>query len=272
MKKIIKLLATLTLMFSCFYLAFSLFLDHLLISDVLTNIIESTAVTEALVDSCKEAFQTFQLDENQTREVVSSFQQDATIQHLISESMATAINDAMLDENTYDDTLLKEALQNKKEDIYELIQPNVSKDLFSIFYDQAINQIDLKDGYQQAVSKIQDKVNHNKKLKYVKKVYELKNKPNTIISILLMILSTAYLLFISYRNKRITKCLSLTYLLSGIMTFFIAFAIALSLTTVVSSWNIQLPSIKYMYLCGSGYFFGGIVLLIINAFFKRTNA
>lgn len=272
MKKLLKLIATLTLMFSCFYLAISLFLSHLAINDVLTSVVESTTVTDALVDSCKDAFQTLNIDEDKTREVVASIQQDPTTQKLISEYMETAINDAMLNENTYDDTLLKEALENKKEDVYDLIQPNVPKVIYSSLYDQAINQIDLKDVHQQVVSKIQDTVNSNEKLKLAKKVYEIKNKPNTMISIVLMIISTVYLIFISYQDKLITKCLSVTYLLSGILTFLIAFAIVLGLTTMISStMDLQLPSIKYMYVCGSAYFFVGIVLLIMNAFLKRTS-
>ena len=272
MKKILKLLATLTLMFSCFYLAISLFLSHLVISDVITNVVESSTVTDAFVDSCKDAFQTLNVDEDKTREVVTSIQQDSSTQKLISEYVDTAINDAMLDENTYDDTLLKEALENKKDEVYDLIQPSVSKVVYSTLYDQAINQIDLKGVHQQVVSKIQDTVNSNEKLKLAKKVYEIKNKPNTIMSIVLMIISVAYLLFISYQDKLITKCLSVTYLLSGILTFLIAFAIVLGLTTMISStMDIQLPSIKYMYICGSAYFFVGIVLLIMNAFLKRTS-
>lgn len=272
MKKILKLLATLTLMFSCFYLAISLFLSHLVISDVLTNVVESSTVTDALVDSCKDSLQSLNVDEDKTREVVASIQQDPTTQKLISEYIDTAINDAMLDENTYDDTSLKEALKNKEEDVYDIIQPNVPEVVFSTLYNQAINQMDLNGVHQQVVSKIQDTTNSNERLKLVKKVYEIKNKPNTIISIVLMIISVAYLIFISYQDKLITKCLSMTYLLSGILTFLIAFAIILALTTMISSTiDIQLPSIKYMYLCGSAYFFVGIVLLIMNAFLKRTS-
>lgn len=272
MKKILKLIATLTLMFSCFYLAISLFLSHLVVSDVLTNVVESTAVTDALVDSCKDALQILNVGEDETREVVTSIQQDPTTQKLISEYVDTAINDAMLNENTYDDTLLKDALENKKEDVYNLIQPDVPEVVYSALYDQAINQIDLSGVHQQIVSKIQNTVNNNEKLKLVKKVYEIKNKPNTMISIILMIISTAYLILISFQDKLITKCLSVTYLLSGILTFLIAFAIVLGLTTMISSTiDIQLPSIKYMYICGSAYFFVGIVLLIMNAFLKRTS-
>ena len=114
MKKILKLIATLILMFSCFYLAISLFLSHLVINDILTNVVESSTVTDALVDSCKDAFKTLNVDEDKAREVVTSIQQDPTTQKLISEYLDTAINDAMLGENTYDDSLLKEALKNKK--------------------------------------------------------------------------------------------------------------------------------------------------------------
>ena len=62
MKKILKLIATLTLMFSCFYLAISLFLSHLMINDILTNVVESSTVTDALVDSCKDAFKTLNVE------------------------------------------------------------------------------------------------------------------------------------------------------------------------------------------------------------------
>ena len=106
-------------MFSCFYLAISLFLSHLVINDILTNVVESSTVTDALVDSCKDAFKTLNVDEDKAREVVTSIQQDPTTQKLISEYLDTAINDAMLGENTYDDSLLKEALKNKKEDVYD---------------------------------------------------------------------------------------------------------------------------------------------------------
>ena len=178
----------------------------------------------------------------------------------------------MLGENTYDDSLLKEALKNKKEDVYDLIQPTVPKVIYSSLYDQAMNQIDLSSAHQQVVNKIQDTINSNEKLRLAKKAYELKNKPNTMISIVLMIISTIYLILISCQDKLITKCLSVTYLLSGILTFLIAFTIVLGLTTMISStMDIQLSSIKYMYICGSAYFFVGIILLIMNAFLKRTS-
>ena len=247
MKKILKLIATLILMFSCFYLAISLFLSHLVINDILTNVVESSTVTDALVDSCKDAFKTLNVDEDKAREVVTSIQQDPTTQKLISEYLDTAINDAMLGENTYDDSLLKEALKNKKEDVYDLIQPTVPKVIYSSLYDQAMNQIDLSSAHQQVVNKIQDTINSNEKLRLAKKAYELKNKPNTMISIVLMIISTIYLILI-------------------------AFTIVLGLTTMISStMDIQLSSIKYMYICGSAYFFVGIILLIMNAFLKRTS-
>ena len=70
MKKILKLIATLILMFSCFYLAISLFLSHLVINDILTNVVESSTVTDALVDSCKDAFKTLNVDEDKAREMI----------------------------------------------------------------------------------------------------------------------------------------------------------------------------------------------------------
>lgn len=106
--------------------------------------------------------------------------------------------------------------------------------------------------------------------KMVKKVYSFKNTTHIIISAVLLAVSTIYLILISYQDRLITKCLSVSYLVCGIMTFLIAFAIILGLTAMVSStMNIQLTSIRYMYVCGAVYFFVGIVLLIINAFLKK---
>ena len=92
------------------------------------------------------------------------------------------------------------------------------------------------------------------------------------MSAILFVISTAYLILISVQERLITKCLSVSYMVCGIMTFLISFAIILGLTAMASStMTIQLTSIKYMYICGASYFFVGIILLIVNAFLKKKN-
>ena len=108
--------------------------------------------------------------------------------------------------------------------------------------------------------------------KIVKKVYSFKNSTHIIVSAILLAISTAYLIFISVQERLITKCLSVSYMVCGIMTFLISFTIILGLTAMASStMTIQLTSIKYMYICGASYFFVGIILLIVNAFLKKKN-
>lgn len=48
MKKILKVIMTLVLICSCFYLAISLFMNHLIINDMVPTVVKSTAVTNAL--------------------------------------------------------------------------------------------------------------------------------------------------------------------------------------------------------------------------------
>ena len=59
MKKILKVIMTLVLICSCFYLAISLFMNHLIINDMVPTVVKSTAVTNALEDTC----QCFKYDE-----------------------------------------------------------------------------------------------------------------------------------------------------------------------------------------------------------------
>ena len=44
MKKILKVIMTLVLICSCFYLAISLFMNHLIINDMVPTVVKSTAV------------------------------------------------------------------------------------------------------------------------------------------------------------------------------------------------------------------------------------
>ena len=71
--------------------------------------------------------------------------------------------------------------------------------------------------------------------KIVKKVYSFKNSTHIIVSAILLVISTAYLILISVQERLITKCLSVSYMVCGIMTFLISFTIILGLTAMASS-------------------------------------
>ena len=59
MKKILKVIMTLILICSCFYLAISLFMNHLIINDMVPTVTQSTAVTTVLEDACQRLLKAF---------------------------------------------------------------------------------------------------------------------------------------------------------------------------------------------------------------------
>ena len=269
MKKFLKIVMTLILICSSFYLAISLFMNHLIINDMVPTVTQSTAGTTALEDACQNVLSTMNMDENKSQELVTSLQQDEKTQELVNEYIDTVLSNGSASD--IDETLLKQTLEDRKDEVYSLLKPSISEETFSTLYNEAINQVDLQAVNQKVVNKVENTMEQSgETYKMVKKVYSFKNTTHIIISAVLLAVSTIYLILISYQDRLITKCLSVSYLVCGIMTFLIAFAIILGLTAMVSStMNIQLTSIRYMYVCGAVYFFVGIVLLIINAFLKK---
>ena len=83
MKKILKVIMTLILICSCFYLAISLFMNHLIINDMVPTVVKSTAVTNALEDTCQNVLSMMNMDESQSQALVSSLQQDEKTQELV---------------------------------------------------------------------------------------------------------------------------------------------------------------------------------------------
>ena len=70
MKKILKVIMTLVLICSCFYLAISLFMNHLIINDMVPTVVKSTAVTNALEDTCQNVLSMMNMEENKNKELV----------------------------------------------------------------------------------------------------------------------------------------------------------------------------------------------------------
>lgn len=264
MKKFLKVIMTLVLICSSFYLAISLFMNHLIIHDMVSTITQSTAMTNALENACENVLTTMNVDDSQAQALVTSLQKDEKTQEIVNDYMDTILGDQA---SSLNQDQLKQLLEDKKDEVYSIINPSMNEETFSTLYDQAVDQVDLQ-GLQDKVQNTMEQSGETYKV--VKKVYRFKNTTHIIISAILLALSTAYLIFVSYQDRLITKCLSVSYLICGIMTFLIAFAIILGLTAMASStMNIQLTSIRYMYVCGASYFFVGIVLLIMNAFLKK---
>lgn len=270
MKKILKVIMALVLICSCFYLAISLFMNHLIINDMVPTVVKSTAVTNALEDTCQNVLSMMNMDESQSQALVSSLQQDEKTQELVNEYIDTVLNNQS---STLDETLLKQVLEDKKNEVYSILNPSINEETFTTLYDQAINQMDLQGLQDKVLSRVENTMEQSgETYKIVKKVYSFKNSTHIIVSVILLVISTAYLIFISVQERLITKCLSVSYMVCGIMTFLISFTIILGLTAMASStMTIQLTSIKYMYICGASYFFVGIILLIVNAFLKKKN-
>lgn len=131
---------TLILICSCFYLAISLFMNHLIINDMVPTVVKSTAVTNALEDTCQNVLSMMNMDESQSQALVSSYNKMKT-QELVNEYIDTVLNNQS---STLDETLLKQVLEDKKDEVYSILNPSINEEAFTTLYDQAINQMDLQ--------------------------------------------------------------------------------------------------------------------------------
>ena len=73
--------------------------------------------------------------------LVSSLQQDEKTQELVNEYIDTVLNNQS---STLDETLLKQVLEDKKNEVYSILNPSINEETFTTLYDQAINQMDLQ--------------------------------------------------------------------------------------------------------------------------------
>lgn len=153
MKKILKVIMTLILICSCFYLAISLFMNHLIINDMVPTVVKSTAVTNALEDTCQNVLSMMNMDESQSQALVSSLQQDEKTQELVNEYIDTVLNNQS---STLDETLLKQVLEDKKDEVYSILNPSINEETFTTLYDQAINQMDLQGLQDKVLSRVEN--------------------------------------------------------------------------------------------------------------------
>ena len=84
-EKILKVIMTLVLICSCFYLAISLFMNHLIINDMVPTVVKSTAVTNAFRRYLSKCLSMMNMDESQSQALVSSLQQDEKTQELVND-------------------------------------------------------------------------------------------------------------------------------------------------------------------------------------------
>ena len=128
MKKILKVIMTLILICSCFYLAISLFMNHLIINDMVPTVVKSTAVTNALEDTCQNVLSMMNMDESQSQALVSSLQQDEKTQELVNEYIDTVSERYIeLYENILGEKFIKADISN----ITERIEKNVLSNLLN---------------------------------------------------------------------------------------------------------------------------------------------
>ena len=178
MKKILKVIMTLILICSCFYLAISLFMNHLIINDMVPTVVKSTAVTNALEDTCQNVLSMMNMDESQSQALVSSLQQDEKTQELVNEYIDTVLNNQS---STLDETLLKQVLEDKKDEVYSILNPSINEETFTTLYDQAINQMDLQGLQDKVLSRVENTMEQSgETYKIVKKVYSFKNSTHII--------------------------------------------------------------------------------------------
>ena len=274
MKIFLKIISLIIMAVSCLYLSVALFLNHLIINDVIPTVVDSSVVTDALVDVSDNTLSSMGVNENQTRQFVTAMQSDEETQVALENYAKTLLNDIINQENTFDETEILKQIENKKDMAYELLQPNMSKEQFDEQYLQAMNNLDLQQMHETMVNKVSQTMDKDETIKnVVVKIYDFHHTFHIYIAIILMIISTAYLIYSSLKEKSfLANSIMTTYILCGILTLMIAVGIVFVLSAIASStMHIKISSIRYMYLCGGIYILFGIVGYIVNIFLKKKS-
>lgn len=272
MKRFLKVLSVVVLAFSCLYLSLALFLNHVIEDDVIDTVLASSVVDDTLAEIGGNALVLVGIDESYTEPVVALIENDAQAQEVMKQYASSILNDAINDENTFDQNDLIVLLENKKDMIYELAQPDLSKEQFDQYFNEAIHKMDLESMYQSTVDKVAYRIETNEQTKeVVTKTYFFHNSWNIYLALLLMAVSFIYLVCTSLKEKGLLANTIMTvYLLCGIFTFVMAVAIVFVLSALLpSTITFKISSIRYMYICGGGYMLLSIIGFIINIFLKR---
>lgn len=272
MKTFIKVISVIVMAVSSIYLSVSLFLNHLIIQDVIPTVVDSSVVTNVLTDVSDSALSSFGINEGQTKQFVAAMKNDEETQDALENYAQTLINDVIYQENTFDETQILNQIENKKEIAYELLQPKMTKEQFDKEYQEAMNQIDLQQMHDTMVNAVSRTMDESSTIKdVVVKIYDFHNKFHIYLALVLLLISTGYLVYNSLKERtQISNSVMVTYLLCGILTLILAVGIVFVLSALASSsMHIKISSIRYMYLCGGIYITLGIVGYIVNVVLRR---
>lgn len=274
MKTFLKILSGIVLTVSCFYLSFSLFVYHFVEDDIVDTVVDSTLVEEAVTNVSQEALSSSGLNQEKASQIAAMIENDQQAKQALKQYTSTLLNDAINNENTFDENVILEQLKDKKDMVYELVQPDMTKEQFDQIYSDTVDSLDLQQVYQTTVNEVSTKMDEEKQTKdMLSLLYFFHEQFHIYIAIVLMVLSLAYLAVSSIKEKgMLNSGIMIIYLLCGILTLLMAFAIVLVLSAVIpSTMNLSISSIRYMYLSAGIYIALAIVGYIANVFLKRKN-
>ena len=257
MKTFLKVISVIVMAVSCIYLSIALFLNHLIINDVIPTVVDSSVVTDALANVSDSALSSVGINE---------------VQAALENYAETLINDVIYQENTFDETEILKQIESKKDIAYELLKPNMSKEQFDEKYQEAMNNLDLQQMHDTMVNKVSQAMDESSTIKnVVVKIYDFHNNFHIYIALVFMLISTVYLVYSSIKEKaQLSNSIMVTYILCGVFTLILAVGIVFVLSAIASSsMHIKISSIRYMYLCGGVYIILGIMGYIVNVILRR---
>lgn len=272
MKTFFKVLAGIVLVFSCFYLSGSLFVYHFVEDDIIETVADSTLVADAVANVSQKTLTIGGFDETQSAQVLALIENDADAQAVLKEYASTLLNDSLNHENTFDETLLLQQIESKKNLLYTMVQSKMSKEEFELNYSVMIKSLDLQQMYQSAVDQVTVQMERQPSAKEMLSIiYFFHEQFHIYIALVLMVAAVACLAWLSIKENRVlTSSIMIIYLVCGILTLLMAFAIVLVLSVIVpSTMNITISSIRYMYITAGVYILMAIAGSIANIFLKR---
>lgn len=274
MKTFLKILSGIVLTVSCFYLSFALFVYHFVEDDIVDTVVDSSLVEEAVTNVSQEALSSSGLNQEKASQIAAMIENDQQAKQALKQYTSTLLNDAINNENTFDENVILEQLKDKKDMVYELVQPDMTKEQFDQIYSDTVDSLDLQQVYQTTVNEVSTKMDEEKQTKdMLSLLYFFHEQFHIYIAIVLMVLALVYLAISSIKEKgMLNSGIMIIYLLCGILTLLMAFAIVLVLSAVIpSTMNLSISSIRYMYLSAAIYIALAIVGYIANVFLKRKN-
>ena len=265
MERILKPVAVIVLLISSLTFGITMFTNNLIKVDVVDTIVESDTVKNEVtnsLDSLREASGI--TDDTLWQKLKDTVKNDPTFNDLTKQYVETILDELLNNNSTFDPDSIRQQLLSYSDVMYELTNPGISKEEFNAKLETMVDNVDLNQVHQQIITKVEQNV-PSSTIKPMQTVYHYTTDLYIYISLALMIISTGYLGFTSYQNKKITKGLSGTYLASGILMFVGAVVIVMVLSAMASStMSFKITSIRYMYIIGGAYLAIAIILTIVN--------